>query len=67
MSVSWLVFSGLPSDSFPIPAMVKSDCELKTRNSDEVHPAIANRVATALRKAPRGKLAWAIRRLRALK
>lgn len=48
-------FSGLPSDSFPIPAMVKSDCDLKTRNSDEVRPALVNMMATALRKACRGK------------
>jgi 5-methyltetrahydropteroyltriglutamate--homocysteine methyltransferase len=60
-------FQCLPSDSFPIPAMVKSDCDLKTRKWDEVRPALVNMVATALRKARRGKLAWAIRRLRALK
>ncbi|WP_313028783.1 hypothetical protein [Brucella sp.] len=55
MSVRWLIFSGLPSDSFPIPAMVKSDCDLKTRNWDEVRPALVNMMATALRKACRGK------------
>lgn len=64
MSVSWRIFSGLPSDSFPIPAMVKSDCDLKTRKQDEVRPALVNMTATekALREACRGKPAWAIRR-----
>jgi len=68
MSVRWLISRSLPSKRFPYLLWFNPDCDLKTRKWNEVRPALGNMVATAraLRKARRGKPAWAIRRLRAL-
>ncbi|WP_353368039.1 MULTISPECIES: hypothetical protein [Brucella] len=44
-----------PQTAFRYRLWFRPDCDLKTRNWDEVRPALVNMMATALRKACRGK------------